>query len=172
VYAASKIYNEHQAEWYNKAYQMAITGVRPANVTGPDKVRGSMDHVQCITQPARGRPVHFPFRDAMRLPIHVDDIAEVFIRVTLAESPHYPIYNSGGETISLGQLADLVSRYLPDAEITFEKNEGGREPSGMHMMDNTRLLQEFEVQYAPFSQRVLEIINAVRQEEGLPLVRG
>jgi nucleoside-diphosphate-sugar epimerase len=172
VYAVSKIYNEHQAEWYNRAYGMAITGVRPANVTGPDKVRGSMDHVQCITLPARGQPVRFPFRDAMRLPIHVDDIAEVFVRVTLAASTQYPIYNSGGETISLGELADLVTRFLPDAQITFEKDEGGRATSGLYMMDNTRLRQEFEVHYAPFPQRVLEIINAVREEEGLPLVQG
>lgn len=172
VYAASKVYNEHQAEWYNRAYQMAITGVRPANVTGPDKVRGSMDHVQCITQPARGLPVSFPYRDAMRLPIHVDDIAEVFTRVTLAESTHHPIYNSGGETISLGDLADLVRRYLPDAQISFEQDEGGRTTSGLYMMDYARLLQEFEVQYAPFAQRVLEIINEIRAEEGLPLVEG
>ncbi len=170
VYAASKIYNEHQAEWYNRAYEMQITGVRPANVTGPDKVRGSMDHVQCITQPARGQEVHFPFRDAMRLPIHVDDIAEVFVRVTLAEATQHPIYNSGGETISLGELADLVTRYLPDAKIAFEQAEGGRERSGNYLMDNSRLLNEFEVQYAPFPQRVLEIINNVRKEEGLPLV--
>ncbi|HLZ71434.1 MAG TPA: NAD(P)-dependent oxidoreductase [Dehalococcoidia bacterium] len=170
VYAASKIYNEHQAEWYNRAYQMQITGVRPANVTGPDKVRGSMDHVLCITQPARGQEVHFPYRDAMRLPIHVEDIAEVFTRVTLAEATRHPIYNSGGETISLGALADLVTRYLPDAKIGFDKAEGGRERSGNYLMDNTRLLSEFEVQYAPFPRRVLEIINEIRAEEGLPLV--
>jgi nucleoside-diphosphate-sugar epimerase len=170
VYAVSKIYNEHQAEWYNRAFGMAITGVRPANVTGPDKMRGSMDHVQCITQPARGQPVQFPFRDAMRLPIHVDDIAEVFVRVTLAEATQYPIYNSGGETISLGELAGLVTRFLPDAQITFENEEGGRAQSGLYMMDYTRLLQEFEVQYAPFPRRVLEIINEIRRDEGLPLV--
>jgi nucleoside-diphosphate-sugar epimerase len=167
VYAVSKIYNEHQAEWYNRAFGMAITGVRPANVTGPDKVRGSMDHVQCIVQPARGRPVQFPYRDAMRLPIYVDDIAEVFVRVTLAEATQHPIYNSGGESISLGDLASLVRRYLPDAEIAFEHDEGGRESSGLFLMDNTRLLQEFEVEYAPFPQRVLEIINAIRADEGL-----
>jgi nucleoside-diphosphate-sugar epimerase len=131
-----------------------------------------MDHVQCITQPARGLPVQFPFRDAMRLPIHVDDIAEVFVRVTLANSTQYPVYNSGGETISLGELADLVTRYLPEAQITFEKDEGGRATSGLYLMDNTRLLQEFEVAYMPFTQRVLEIINAVRADEGLPLVQG
>ena len=172
VYAVSKIYNEHQAEWYNRAFGMSITGVRPANVTGPDKARGSMDHVQCITQPAQGKPVTFPYGDAMRLPIHVDDIAEVFLRVTLAESTQYPIYNSGGETISLGQLADLVRQYLPDAQIAFDKEEGGREASGLYMMDNSRLRQEFEVQYAPFPQRVLEIINAIRADADLPLVHA
>ena len=172
VYAVSKIYNEHQAEWYNRAYQMAITGVRPANVTGPDKERGSMDHVRCITLPARGEPVQFPYRDAMRLPIHVEDIAEVFVRVTLADATQHSIYNSGGETISLGELAGLVTRYLPDAQITFEQDAGGREASGLYLMDNSRLVHEFEVRYAPFPRRVLEIINAVREDEGLPLVHG
>jgi nucleoside-diphosphate-sugar epimerase len=172
VYAASKIFNEHQAEWYNKAFGMSITGVRPANVTGPDKVRGSTDHVLCITQPARGQPVHFPFRDAMRLPIHVDDISEIFVRVTLAESTNYQVYNSGGETISLGELADLVRKYLPEAQISFEKDEGGRATSGNYMMDNTRLREEFEVSLAPFPQRVLEIINDIRREEGLSPLAG
>lgn len=172
LYAVSKVFNEHQANWYNAAYDMQITGIRPANVTGPDKVRGSMDHVLCITEPARGNPVTFPYRDAMRLPIHVDDISEIFVRVTLAEAPRYPIYNSGGETISLGAIADLLRGYLPDAQITFEHEEGGRETSGNYMMDNSRLREEFEIELAPYPQRVLEIINAVRADEGLPLVEG
>jgi nucleoside-diphosphate-sugar epimerase len=172
VYSVSKIYNEHQAEWYNKAYGMAITGLRPANVTGPDKIRGSMNHVLCQVLPARGEPASFPFRDTMTLPIHVEDIAEVFTRVTLAESTRYPVYNSGGESVSLGQLADIVKSCLPDARITFEKDEGGKQASGLYLMDNTRLREEFEVSYAPFRQRVLETINEVRKEAGLPLVRG
>lgn len=170
LYSVSKIYNEHQADWYNKRYDMQITGVRPANVTGPDKIRGSMDHVQAITQPSRGLPANFRFRDAMRLPIHVEDISEIFVRVTLAESTEYPIYNSGGVTISMGELASLVQRYLPDAKITFDAETGGRGSSGLFMMDNSRLVQEFEVSFAPFEQRVLEIINEVRKDEGLPAV--
>jgi nucleoside-diphosphate-sugar epimerase len=172
VYSVSKIYNEHQAEWYNRTHGMQITAVRPANVTGPDKVRGSMDHVRCVTEPARGLPVSFPFADTMRLPIHVDDISEVFVRVTLAEAPQHAVYNSGGETISMAQLADLVRKFLPDAQISFDKAEGGRAASGNYMMDNTRLRQEFEVSYPPFEQRVLQIINDIRREEGLPLVEG
>ena len=41
----------------------------------------------------------------MRLPIHVEDISEIFVRVTLAETTEHPVYNSGGETISMGDLA-------------------------------------------------------------------
>ena len=170
-YAMHKIFNEFQASKYIENYGMAITGIRPANVTGPDKFRGSVDHVRCITLPARGEPVGFPHKEIMRLPIHVEDIAEAFVRVLLADSSHYPVYNSGGHAISLGDLADMVKEFLPDSQITFD-NEGGRELSGNYMVDNSRLRDEFEIEYAPFRQRVLEIINEVRMDSGLPVVTG
>ena len=171
-YAMHKIFNEWQAQDYSEKYGMQITGVRPANVTGPDKLRGSVDHVNCITQPARGRPVSFPYKDAMRIPIHVDDIAEVFARVLLADKPRHRIYNSGGQTISLGALAEMVRGFLPDAQISFENETGGKDISGNHLIDNSRLVQEFSLQYRPFRERVRQIINEVRAQEGLPLVAG
>ena len=168
-YATHKIFNEFQGKMYIDNYGLAITGVRPANVTGPDKVRGSVDHVQCITRPAAGESVNFPYKSLMRLPIHMEDIAEVFTRVLLADSSHYPIYNSGGHPISLGDLAEMVREYLPDAQITFD-SERGLEQSGNYMVDNSRLREEFEVEYPPFRSRVLEIINEVRADSGLPTV--
>ena len=170
-YAVHKTFSEFQAKMYIENYGMAITGVRPANVTGPDKVRGSTDHVRCITLPARGEPVRLPFKSLMRLPIHVEDISEVFVRVLLADSSHYPIYNSGGTPISLGDLADMVRGFLPEAQIDFD-SDGGLEESGNYLVDNSRLCDEFEVEYAPFPSRVLEIINEVRRDSGLPLVSG
>jgi nucleoside-diphosphate-sugar epimerase len=171
-YAVHKIFNEFQAQDYNEKHGMTITGIRPANVTGPDKVRGSVDHVNCITQPARGKPVTFPYKDAMRCPIHVDDIAEVFTRVLLADKPRHSIYNTGGTAISLGDLAGIVRGYLPNAQIGFEHETGGLEPSGNYLIDNRRLVEEFGVQYRPYPQRVLQIINEVRTQENLPPVAG
>ena len=168
-YATHKIFNEFQAKMFNENYGMSITGIRPANVTGPDKVRGSVDHVRCVTLPSRGEPVSFPYQEMMRLPIHVEDIAEAFVRVSLVDRSEYPVYNSGGTAISLGDLAEMVRGYLPDAQISFD-NPGGREHSGNYLVDNSRLLTEFELSYPPLQQRVLEIINAVREDEGLPLV--
>ncbi len=171
-YGSHKAFNEFQAKDYIEKHGMTITAVRPANVTGPDKVRGSVDHVNIITRPARGEAISFPFADAMRIPIHVDDIAEVFVRVLMADKPAHAIYNSGGHTISLGDLADIVRGYLPDAKISFEKQTGGKESSGNYLIDNSRLVQEFGVQYRPYRERVLQIINEVRAETGQPPIRG
>jgi nucleoside-diphosphate-sugar epimerase len=170
LYAASKIYNEHQAEWYSAAYGMEITGLRAAHVTGWDKVRGSTDHVKCITEPARERAVEFPFRDAMRLPVHVEDVAEMFARLVEDRSSRYPVYNSGGYGQSLGELSELVKRFLPQARITFAQEEGGRDTSPIWLMDNTRWVDEYDYPLPRFEARVLEMINEVRQDAGLPLV--
>jgi nucleoside-diphosphate-sugar epimerase len=170
-YAMHKIFNEFQAKKYIKNYGMSIVGVRPANVTGPDKVRGSVDHVQIMVDAARGRPVHLPNKGMMRLLIHVEDIAEVFARVLLAEAPRHSLYNSGGIPASLGELADIVREFIPDAKITFT-NEGGREESGNYLVDWSRLAKEFGIEYPGLHTRVLEVLNEVRQQEGLPLVGG
>ena len=171
-YGSHKAFNEFQAKDYIDKHGKTITGVRPANVTGPDKVRCSVDHVNIITRPARGEPISFPFADAMRCPIHVDDIAEVFVRVLMADKPAHAIYNSGGVAISLGEIAAIVRGFLPDAKIGFEKETGGRASSGNWMIDNSRLIQEFGVQYRPYRDRVLQIINDVRADLGQPPIRG
>ena len=170
-YAMHKIFNEFQARKYIKNYGMSIIGVRPANVTGPDKLRGSTDHVQIMVDAARGKPVHLPQKGLMRTLIHVEDIAEVFARVLLAEAPRHHLYNSGGIPISLGELADMVRGFVPDAQITFAQ-EGGREESGNYLVDWSRLAKEFGVEYPGLHTRVLEVINDVRRQEGLPLVAG
>jgi nucleoside-diphosphate-sugar epimerase len=167
-YAMHKIFNEWQAQDYREKHGMEITTIRPANVTGPDKIFGSVDHVFIITTPARGKPVKFPYKDAMRSPVHVDEIAEIFARVTMSDKPQHAVYNTGGQTISLGEIADIVREFLPDAQITFDKETGGKELSGNYLIDNTRLVSEFGIQFRPYRERVLQIINDIRKEEGLP----
>jgi nucleoside-diphosphate-sugar epimerase len=171
-YGSHKAFNEFQAKDYIDKHAMTITAIRPANVTGPDKVRGSVDHVNLITRPARGEAISLPFADAMRCPIHVDDIAEVFVRVLMTDKPRHAVYNSGGQAISLADIATIVRGYLPDARISFDKPTGGRESSGNWLIDNTRLVQEFGVQYRPYRERVLQMINDCRAEAGLPAIGG
>jgi hypothetical protein len=59
---------------------------------------------------------------------------------------------------------------MPDAQISFEHETGGKASSGNYLIDNSRLIQEFGLQYLPYRQRILQIINEVRSAAGLPLV--
>jgi len=169
-YARHKIMNEWQALDYTEKFGMRITGIRCAYVTGPDKRRGSLDHVQCITEPARGNAITLPFKDAMVCAIHVDDMAEVSARVLMAEKPAHRIYNSGGTSISLGDIADMVRSYLPDARIHFQNESGATAANSTYLLDNSRLISEFGLRYPPFRESVLQIINDIRRAVGLPPV--
>ena len=166
-YARHKIMNEWQALDYSEKYDMRITGIRMAYVTGPDKVRGTVDHVRVITEPALGNAVTLPFKDAMCCAIHVDDMAEVLGRVLLTDQPAHRVYNSGGTAISLGEIAAIVRSYLPDASIAFDNETGAKADNSTYLLDNSRLVAEFAVQYPPFRERVLQIINDVRRDNGL-----
>jgi nucleoside-diphosphate-sugar epimerase len=171
-YAVHKIFNEDQAEDFHAHYGIEVTAIRPANVAGADKIFGSVDHVRCITEPARGRPVTLPYRDLVRCPIHADEVADVFRQIIMADRPKHRVYNTGGEPISLGGIAQIVRGYLPAAQIEFEHDSGGESLSNCYLVDNTRLLEEFDVTIRPYAKQVLQIINEARVAAGLELVEG
>ena len=61
----------------------------------------------------------------------------------------------------MGDLAEMVSGFLPDAQISFD-SEGSKEDSGSYLVSNSRLFGEFELEYLPLQSRILEIVNEVR----------
>jgi nucleoside-diphosphate-sugar epimerase len=160
-YAVHKVFNEWQAKEYREKHGMSVTGIRVAHAAAPDKLVGAVDHVKCIVGPARGHPVNFPFMDTRRCLVHVDDIAHIIVRVTLKEKPDHAIYNSGGETLSLGELADMVRSVITNADITFGNEAGGDEHSVAYRFDNSRLTREFGIALPPYRERVMDMIAAI-----------
>ena len=65
----------------------------------------------------------------------------------------------------MGDLADIVRGFLPDADISFDA-DGGKEDSGNYLVDNSRLLGEFELEYPSLETWVRSIINDVRRDNG------
>jgi hypothetical protein len=102
----------------------------------------------------------------MRCPVHVDEIAEIFARVIMTDKPKHMAYNrrSCDQPRRIGHIVE----FLPNAEITFEKETGGKELSGNYPIDNTRLVRN-SASVPPYRERVLQIINDIRRE-GLLLV--
>ncbi|WP_232081436.1 MULTISPECIES: NAD(P)-dependent oxidoreductase [unclassified Variovorax] len=164
-YAVHKVFNEWQAKEYREKHGMTITAIRPANISGVDKILGSVDHVACIVNPAKGISARFKYRDQMRCIVYGDDIAELFTRVAEKRRPAFSVYNSGGETLSLGQLADMVKKYIPDADIAFDHETGSEENQKgavAYVYDRTRIWEEFGVDYPPFEQRLGQMIEMIR----------
>ena len=166
-YGVHKVFNEWQAHEYREKHGMTITGIRPAHVSGTDKTVGMVDHVHCILKPALGEKATLKYRDSMRCVIHCDDMAEVFVRVALATKPRHPVYNAGGEALSLGDIAEMVQKVIPAAEINFENAYGDKEKSGAYLFDSTRIADEFGFRFMPYEQRVAQMIDRVRQGETL-----
>jgi nucleoside-diphosphate-sugar epimerase len=166
-YDVHKVFNEWQAKEYAGKHGMSVIGIRAANVSGTDKSIGSVDHVDCIVKPAMGQTVRFDYRDKMRCVIHGDDAAQVFARIALAPNPKYTIYNTGGEPLSLGNIADMVRKVIPDADIKFDHETGAREGSSAYLLGNQRLTSEFGFSYMPYEERIRQMIETVRSNGAL-----
>jgi len=161
-YAVHKVFNEWQAKEYRDKHGLAVTSIRVGHAAAPGKLVGAVDHVQCITGPATGQAVRFPFKDKRRCVIHVDDVAEIFRRVALKDRPDHPVYYTGGQTLSLGELADMVRARIPAADISFDAETGGDAHSVAYRFDNTRLCREFGMVLPPYEDRVDLLIEIAR----------
>jgi len=62
------------------------------------------------------------------------------------------------------QIAAIVKKYLPSAEITFD--ETARVPA--YNFDNSRAVKEFNWEIQSVEQTVLDEINGTREAAGLP----
>jgi nucleoside-diphosphate-sugar epimerase len=161
-YAVHKVFNEWQASEYRSKHGMCVTGVRVAHAAAPGKLVGAVDHVRCIVEPAAGKPIELDYFDKRRCVVHVDDIARVFCKIAEKECPNYDLYNTGGETLSLGEIAGIVRDFIPDARISFREETGGDAGSVAYRFDNSRLREEFGISYPPYRETVQKLIAEVR----------
>lgn len=165
-YGYHKVYNEWHARQYIEKNGMTITCVRVSNVAAPDKVLGSVEHVDIITKSARGEAVHLPYGDFTRCIIYVDDMADMIVRVAEKPRPAKPIYNSGGYTLQMQQIAAMVRDQIPEAKITFA-NAAGSPQKWAFNIDNSSVLSEFNISLPPYEDRIADMIKTVRSSKAI-----
>ena len=73
----------------------------------------------------------------------------------------------GNRPVATGrEIADIVKKYLPNAEITFD--ESARVPAWN--FDNSRAVNEFDWKIQSVGKMVLDEINGAREQAGLARV--
>src|SRR5262249_307460 len=159
TYGVMKMLNEFVASKYVQKYGISIACLRPPVVFGHGRKRGAVlwsEHA--ISYPALGRPVTLPFpAETHDCWIYKDDCAEQFLRLAFKPGISHLAYNTGGETVSAAQLAALIRRWLPEADISFESDK-----PQTPLVDNIsgeRLAQEIDFRPRPLSEGIRLHIN-------------
>jgi nucleoside-diphosphate-sugar epimerase len=164
LYGLMKLVNNGLAERYTKTYGIQVVKVHSAAVIGPGNTAFSRRMIQ---DPALGKPgfANWPSSGPRNI-VGVADIAQLYTKIALADEVKYDTYMGTGPSPTGREIANVVKKYLPNAEIAFD--ETARVPAWN--FDNTRTMKEFDWKIQSVEQMVLDEINGTRQAAGLPSV--
>jgi UDP-glucose 4-epimerase len=164
LYGLMKLLNNGLAERYAKTYGIQIVKVHSAAVIGPGNTAFSKRMIQ---DPALGKPGFGNWPSAgPRNIVGVSDIARLYAKMALADEIINDTYMGTGPIPTGNELASIVKKYLPSAEISFD--EKARVPAWN--FDNARTVKEFGWKIQPVDEMVLDEINGTREAAGLPVV--
>jgi len=122
LYGASKVCGEQLVSAYAKQYGVDGVSLRLSWVYGPHRTTDCMIR-RMLTDAMRAQPTRVPFgADFHRQYIHVDDAAAALLAALDAPVLRRRVYNiTGGIRLTLGEVADVVRRVMPGADIELER---------------------------------------------------
>ncbi len=166
TYAVMKLLNEHMGRRYVERYAANIACTRPPVVFGHGRKRSAVMWAEHFaSKPAIGEPVTLPFSAQTRDTwIYKDDCAEQLVRLALKPKLAHFVYNNGGHCVSAAQVATIVRKWLPEAQITFTDAAG---TPLIDEQDGARLIREIDFAPRPLEEGVRAHINEARSTVGL-----
>lgn len=173
IYGHTKVMNEVVARRYTERFGLDTRALRPASVFGYGRTTGRSAEVSRIICGAAidGKFTSTQSPKQTSSLIHVDDIVEMFVRLCLADGLERGTYVSGGTTASLEEIAAMVVKHLPDAEISFP--EGVALYPNLQKSDGSRLAHDIKYQFPDIESRIAETIDEARLDNGMtPLSRS
>jgi nucleoside-diphosphate-sugar epimerase len=174
IYGGGKVYLEQLGAHYAARYGLVVAGLRPSIVYGWGRQRGaSVFAGELVDRAAVGEPVTVGFGDARVSLVYVDDVAEQFLALLDADPSHLErrrFFNTGGDTVTVRELADVVRRLVPGARIEV-RSAGERDVAGLAASVTDRaLVEEIGVRrkFTPVEAGVRDHIAVARRRAGLP----
>ena len=172
MYATAKICCERLGEHYHRRYSVNFRGSRYAMIVGPTRQISyySGDWSGIIERTAQGKP--YTAHSDPTSPCaysYVKDAAQVLIDLHRAPESRLRqrVYNAHGFMATLTEVAEVIKKHIPDAQITFDwdKSEEMRLANSDENceMDNTAAFEDFG--YQPkylLDEMVKDFIDEVR----------
>ncbi len=178
AYALAKQLSEILAAQYSEMYGINFTALRPTLGYGhggrtPLTLK---QFSELVSFPAVGKPFSVENDGTAVSSLFTgDDIAGITRILLHTESSPHPAYNVGGPPTSMRDVADVVRKYLPDADINF----GNVAPSADRgkvgipwKVSGARAKEDLGFSVLPLEKAVLIHINDARTDAGLELLKG
>lgn len=169
VYGGAKLYLEKLAQHYRSAYGMVVAGMRPAVVYGWGRKTGATGWMSALVEgPVAGRPASVGFGDAKISLVYVDDVAEQFIALLRAPREAFTdtwFFNTGGDTSTVREVADIVRELVPGAEIDVA-SDGERELYGLAASisdSGIEALSGHARRFTPLRRGIAEYVETTRR---------
>jgi nucleoside-diphosphate-sugar epimerase len=152
-YGINKIFAENVGRWYRKKYDFDFRGIHYPAIIGPGlRAAGMVTYASAmIEMPAKGEPYTIPVGEDIRLSIvYVEDGARALIR--LGEAPkeniktiNYFINGVQNPLPSSGEMAEMVRKKIPGAQIDFDINPEWEKllKSASHPVDDSSAVAEW-----------------------------
>jgi len=155
LYGAAKLYVEQLGEAYRQAYGLEFISLRIGRVVGPGaRSATSAWRSEIFERLGTATPaeIEIPYAEAERiLLIHVEDVAEMFLKLVQVQRAAHGIYNAACESLVVGDLRRELERLNGRLSVKL----GGRAVVGNpRQVDWSRIAGEFGVRVVPMFERL------------------
>jgi threonine 3-dehydrogenase len=169
MYGVTKIAGERLGEYYHSKFGVNFRSVRFPALIGAGRLTGISRYPSLIIQePALGHTYRAYVDESVRLPLlYVKDAAQALVSLKRADEVVLKrrVYNLGGFSPTAGEEADIVKKYLPQAQIEFCPDEAAvRIINDMpDEVDDTRARHEwgFHLKYS-LDEAIQDMISEVK----------
>lgn len=140
IYGLTKYVVERLGTAYQDASEIEFAALQPMHGLGPDRTRGNVEDAVIVRAAVSGTPITVPDVGHPIEIISVEDEAEAFVETALADAVSYDRYIAGvGTQYTLGEVAALVEKIVPSAEIVIGDARGGDELELLPPSDSSRI---------------------------------
>lgn len=172
IYGLMKALNEKTANVYSEQYGLKTLCFRPAHVFGAGREAAKVGRLfnDLISDPAVGKPFQTEYAPWPYLWTYVDDVTRFITLLLDAPSPKYRLYNVGGWLATPVEVAEIIKQYIPDAKITFGKENADQ--GSPTRESNARAKEDLGFTLTPLKDSILLHINEARAAAGLKPIKA
>jgi nucleoside-diphosphate-sugar epimerase len=145
LYGWMKQLNEACARHYATKGQTRFITVRVSSLFGRARLGGRFNPVgEIISAPDDNSSVTIPMVSShVTSFVHVDEVSQVFVELAAAKSPKHDIYNTGGASLTIGELSQIASQAF-NRKISCDEN--GEDFTQVGRVKWDRFREEFGVE--------------------------